>query len=1064
MGVPVRFFDGNGNLTEFVIDDLGRIAKQFGQDPDESGNDNGVNELRAATFYVYRPDGSIEHIVETTNQDVSSSIPAGIRTTYEYDERNRVQAITYDATGPNASRTEYAYDATGNISEMTDPGNSKTNFIYDELDRLIATVLPTAYGSTGPRPTYITEYDPLGLVVRTFDAEGNSTQYGYDRAGRNTSVMSPGGSSSVQYDDLGRAIYSRDSAGRTTLYTYDELERLATVASPNDDYGARNVTRYQYDPAGNVRFVTEAYGEPNERTSEFQYDFMHRVEREIDAYGAVTAYDYDEAGNLTDLTDSNGNVTTWHYDALNRVEKETNSAHAGERTTVYDEYGRIEQTKDRNNRVIEFEYDTLHQLDKEIWMDGSSVERVIDYDFDIEGRLTRVSDSDATYVWSYDGLDRADTYTVDLTGLSGSGQTDARFDMTYTGNSLLDTVEANLRSGSNVNFEVYHLDYNYDAANRVSEIIQTNQSAPARINEKRIDFAYNLDGRLDKILRSNLTSNQVVSETTFDYDARGRLDMIHHSDSSDALVAGFDYSYNNLNQLTTMDFLNTAYAGESVTWTYDRLGQLKSANVVSGNDESYSYDANGNRTLANGVQQDIDAGNQLEDDGIYTYTYDDEGNRTSRARSGEFTEYEWDHRNRLVKLTERTSSGGTVLQTVEYGYDAFDQWVSRRVTNSGGTEDTFFVYRDGQIEMEFDSTSVDDLSHRYLWGPGTDQLLAVDSTLDKNDDGTSYWVLTDHLGSVRDLLTLDGNHLADSHVSYDSFGNVTSTPGGTSILFGYTGRPVDGATGLQNNLHRWYDPAVGRWISEDPIGFGGGDANLYRYVGNESTGYVDPDGLEESSIGGGGPSIPRWQRPFYNDPRTDYVGKVPMYDWVVGNLYHRSGAKDVTNQIGAIFTNPIQAIWDNNPTCVAAGVVDTALNWDKISDLEKQDMVAKTAVGVIAGRLAVTTRSAMLRRIAPQTGDVFERTFVTSKGPVDLIAEVEVCQDTLHLKDIAIFGRGSQPLTGLSPEVFAARTRLINDARALGFKRLRISATRVETSSSANPGKKIDRTIDLYDR
>ncbi len=103
-------------------------------------------------------------------------------------------------------------------------------------------------------------------------------------------------------------------------------------------------------------------------------------------------------------------------------------------------------------------------------------------------------------------------------------------------------------------------------------------------------------------------------------------------------------------------------------------------------------------------------------------------------------------------------------------------------------------------------------------------------------------MLTDHLGSVRDLLTLDGNHLADSHVSYDSFGNVTSTPGGTSILFGYTGRPVDGATGLQNNLHRWYDPAVGRWLSEDPIGFGGGDANLYRYVGNESTGYVDPEG------------------------------------------------------------------------------------------------------------------------------------------------------------------------------------------------------------------------------
>jgi RHS repeat-associated protein len=53
----------------------------------------------------------------------------------------------------------------------------------------------------------------------------------------------------------------------------------------------------------------------------------------------------------------------------------------------------------------------------------------------------------------------------------------------------------------------------------------------------------------------------------------------------------------------------------------------------------------------------------------------------------------------------------------------------------------------------------------------------------------------------------------------------------------------DSETGLQNNLHRWYDPGTGRWISEDPIGFAAGDANLYRYVGNASTIYVDAMGL-----------------------------------------------------------------------------------------------------------------------------------------------------------------------------------------------------------------------------
>jgi RHS repeat-associated protein len=71
-----------------------------------------------------------------------------------------------------------------------------------------------------------------------------------------------------------------------------------------------------------------------------------------------------------------------------------------------------------------------------------------------------------------------------------------------------------------------------------------------------------------------------------------------------------------------------------------------------------------------------------------------------------------------------------------------------------------------------------------------------------------------------------------------------STDAGYSILFGFTGRPLDASTGLQNNGARWY--ADGRWLSEDPIGFFGGTANLYEYVGNAPTMYVDPDGWERT--------------------------------------------------------------------------------------------------------------------------------------------------------------------------------------------------------------------------
>jgi RHS repeat-associated protein len=56
---------------------------------------------------------------------------------------------------------------------------------------------------------------------------------------------------------------------------------------------------------------------------------------------------------------------------------------------------------------------------------------------------------------------------------------------------------------------------------------------------------------------------------------------------------------------------------------------------------------------------------------------------------------------------------------------------------------------------------------------------------------------------------------------------------------------LDDATGLQNNLNRWYDAALGRWISEDPIGFAAGDPNLYRYVANSTANLVDPNGLQQ---------------------------------------------------------------------------------------------------------------------------------------------------------------------------------------------------------------------------
>jgi RHS repeat-associated protein len=97
------------------------------------------------------------------------------------------------------------------------------------------------------------------------------------------------------------------------------------------------------------------------------------------------------------------------------------------------------------------------------------------------------------------------------------------------------------------------------------------------------------------------------------------------------------------------------------------------------------------------------------------------------------------------------------------------------------------------------------------------------------------------------------------HIDYDAFGNVTgythfdrdgAAPAPPSDwvdqLFYYTGQQRDEATGLQLHGARWYSPTTGRFLNEDPIGFDGGDPNLYRYVGNSPINGYDPTGLTQA--------------------------------------------------------------------------------------------------------------------------------------------------------------------------------------------------------------------------
>ncbi|GAB6188011.1 RHS repeat-associated core domain-containing protein [Thermopirellula anaerolimosa] len=358
-------------------------------------------------------------------------------------------------------------------------------------------------------------------------------------------------------------------------------------------------------------------------------------------------------------------------------------------------------------------------------------------------------------------------------------------------------------------------------------------------------------------------------------------------------------------------------------YTYDPAGQLLAAEYSGDqDDEFYWYDANGNRTaVAVGASTSVyvvGAGNRLVSDGTYWYEYDANGNRTLRylwtdadadgqidaGERSQITRYTWDGRNRLVGIAEYATEDGPARQVVANFYDAENRWIGQTVDRDGdGTVDhtRVFGYDGNQIVVQFDREGSGrvtgaDQSHRYLWGPAVDQILPDEGVYplplgegqgegsqagqqagyDLGRPGEVLWPLTDHLGTVRDLAQSDpqtGQTAVVNHLVYDAFGRLLSeTNPGASTLFAFTGRPFDAASGLQNNLNRWYDPVVARWLSPDPLGFSAGDANLYRYVGNRPQRYADRTGLLEIKLGGYVFYVHRYDKdPFPSQPHA-HVG------------------------------------------------------------------------------------------------------------------------------------------------------------------------------------------------
>ena len=268
---------------------------------------------------------------------------------------------------------------------------------------------------------------------------------------------------------------------------------------------------------------------------------------------------------------------------------------------------------------------------------------------------------------------------------------------------------------------------------------------------------------------------------------------------------------NTLSMLTTqLTQVGLEYGMES---TYDNIYRLTQATPTGGSyqDEAYTYDNVGNRlTKTNEETPNINE--------TTTYGYDDENRLTG------------------VQITQNNQT-----KQIIFAYDPFGRRIKKTVSPSGGgvgEEITTYVYDNQNIILEYDNSN--NIRTRYTHGPNIDEPLAIE--IKGTTTFTPYYYHADGLGSITALTDTNGSIV--QRYEYDSFGNQTiTTNGNITQPYTYTAREYDTETNMYFYRARYYDSKAGRFVTKDPIGFDGGDVNLYAYVKNNPILYIDPMGM-----------------------------------------------------------------------------------------------------------------------------------------------------------------------------------------------------------------------------
>lgn len=632
------------------------------------------------------------------------------------------------------------------------------------------------------------------LFTQTVAVNGKATVLENNVLGAARTISSPENRSVISnYDPDTLVTTSTQIPGlNTTNYTYFTNGKLQSIAS-----SARQ-TFFTYDDNGYLDSVTG----PRNLTTRFVNDNAGRVVHIDRPDGTTLDFDFDENGNMTVLTNASGVSHSFSY---NEVDLATSygTPLSGDYGFVYDNDRRLTRKDFPSGQAIYWDYaDPLDASDKSRLWRIRTPEYNIDYTYACGSKIKSITNGTESIIYDYDGklitsetlagiLNQTLSYTYNNDfNLSSMTYADSTESFSYDDDGLLTgaggfTISRYNDPGVNETGLPYNVSNGTVSLSRSFNGYGETGSENTVVNNQDV-YSWNVPARYNdgKIKTKTETIGGVTITFDYTYDDMGRLLTVTKDGS---LVEEYDYTSLPYGTCTYQVNTPRGIAGRSLT--YDDEDHLLSAG-----DADYQYDLDGflqtKITLAGITGYDYTSRGELRsvdlpDGTAIEYVHDPLGRRIAKKVNGTIVEkYLW--------------SGLTTLLAV---YDGSDNLLMR------------FKYAVGRMPV------------------------AVETA------GVVYYLAYDQVGSLRAVADASGNIV--KQIEYDSFGYVINdTNPGFAVPFGFAGGLYDKNTGLVRFGYRDYDPDTGRWTAKDPIGFAGGDSDLYGYCLNDPINFVDPYGLE----------------------------------------------------------------------------------------------------------------------------------------------------------------------------------------------------------------------------